>query len=143
MTLSQQDLEWASSLRSPYTQSHTWRTEPEIDNERQAYLTRQLALLPDPQRGVYPFKDISLSRADIEWLLTTHQQQGPVEWTDPQRRTRLGLDLRGADLRQDGLRIGADRSGQHHVALRGDQGARACVVVAFRATDHINAPSPT
>ena len=88
MTLSQQDLEWASSLRSPYTQSHTWRTEPEIDIERQAYLTRQLALRPDPQRGVYPFKDVALSRADIEWLLATHQQQGPVDWSD-QQRTRL------------------------------------------------------
>jgi uncharacterized protein YjbI with pentapeptide repeats len=81
-----------------------WRTEPEIDNERKAYLAEKLAIPPDSQRGRYPFRGIALNRADVEWLLITHEKQrGPVDWGDKQQQTRLGLDLRGADLRQVNL----------------------------------------
>src|SRR2546422_634992 len=108
MPLSQQDLELASTLRSLHAQHGSdlsWRTEPEIDNERKAFLAERLAILHDIEQGVYPFKDVSLSCADIEWLLVTHEDQlGPVDWSDPHQRTRVGLDLRGADLRQISLR---------------------------------------
>src|SRR5438045_324001 len=71
-----------------------WRTEPEIDAERQAYLTQRLAIQPDLEEGIYPFKDIKLGRADVEWLLANHENgRGPVEWSDPQQRERLGIDL--------------------------------------------------
>jgi len=74
------------------------RTEPEIEVARQEHLTRCLAVTPDIQRGIYPFKELKLSRADIEWLLVTYENEG-----DPKARgdeqNRVGLDLRGADLR--------------------------------------------
>ncbi|HLX58011.1 MAG TPA: pentapeptide repeat-containing protein [Ktedonobacteraceae bacterium] len=78
-----------------------WRTEAEIDAERQHYLAQCRAITPDPRQGAYPFKDIALSRADVEWLLATHENgRGPVDWSDESQRERAGLDLRGADLRR-------------------------------------------
>ena len=77
-----------------------WRTEPETDADRQVYLMQRLTIRPDLEEGVYPFKDIKLDRADVEWLLANHEQgRGPVDWHDPQQRNRLGIDLRGANLR--------------------------------------------
>jgi uncharacterized protein YjbI with pentapeptide repeats len=86
----------------PYwqAQDQPWRTEPEINPERQQELTARRTILPDIAKGIYPFKDIKLSRADVEWLLATHEGgRGPVEWRDERQREREGLDLRGADLR--------------------------------------------
>lgn len=77
-----------------------WRAEPEIESERQQYLTERLAITPDVRQGIYPFKDIKLNRADMEWLLATHEDgRGPVDYSDESQRQRVGLDLRGADLR--------------------------------------------
>ena len=82
-----------------------WRTEPEIDGARQEYLRQRLSIQPDLEAGIYPFKDIKLDRADVEWLLANHEDgRGPVNWRDPAQRDRLGLDLRGADLRGAKLR---------------------------------------
>lgn len=82
-----------------------WRTEPELDADRQAYLAQRLTVLPDLEEGIYPFKDIRLTRADVEWLLAQHENGGgPVDWRDPQQRHRLGIDLRGANLRGMDLR---------------------------------------
>ena len=52
-------------------QGWSWRTEPEIDAERQKFLAKRRAIVPDIGKGIYPFKDIEpeLTRADIEWLL--------------------------------------------------------------------------
>jgi hypothetical protein len=50
-----------------------WRIEPEIDTKRQAFLTQRRTITPDVSKGIYPFKDIALSRADVEWLLATHE----------------------------------------------------------------------
>ncbi len=59
------------------------------------------AIVPDIEQGIYPFKDIKLNRADVEWLLATHENgRGPVDWSDEWQRQRIGLDLRGADLRE-------------------------------------------
>jgi uncharacterized protein YjbI with pentapeptide repeats len=81
-------------------QGQTWRSEPEIGIERQHYLAEHRTIVPDVEQGVYPFKDIQLSRADVEWLLATHEDgRGPVDWSDRSQRNRQGLDLRGADLR--------------------------------------------
>lgn len=80
-------------------QGQPWRTECEIYAKRQAYLSKRRAIVPDIEKGVYPFINISLSRADVEWLLATHENgQGPVDWSDEQQRDRKGLDLRGASL---------------------------------------------
>ena len=88
------------------TQGMPWRTEPEIDDGRQNYLAERRAITPNVEQGVYPFKDVRLDRADVEWLLATHENgKGPVQWEDIAHRTRterfLGrkrLDLRGAIL---------------------------------------------
>src|SRR5947209_3044001 len=88
-----------------YNQQYHWRTEPEIHAERQQFLAERLTIIPDVSQGIYPFKDIKLTRADIEWLLANHENGcGPVDWTDEHQRERLGLDLRGADLLQVDLR---------------------------------------
>src|SRR5947209_2760047 len=87
------------------TTQNIWRTQPEIDLDRQKYLAQRLTIQPDIQQGTYPFKDITLTRADIEWLLTNHQSgHGPIDWNNPQQRKSWGLDLRGADLRHVDLR---------------------------------------
>ncbi len=76
-----------------------WRTEPEIDEARQHFLAERRAIVPDIATGIYPFAGVKLSRADVEWLLATHEQgRGPVDWSDESQRGRQGLDLRGADL---------------------------------------------
>jgi uncharacterized protein YjbI with pentapeptide repeats len=84
-------------------QNQPWRTEREIDVQRQSYLAKRRSVPPDIKQGIYPFKDIKikLSRADVEWLLVTHENEhGPVVWSDENQRDRKGLDMRGADLRQ-------------------------------------------
>lgn len=82
------------------TLGHPWRTEPEISKDRQAYLTQRRNIVPDIKHGIYPFKDIQLNRADIEWLLATHEDgRGPIDWNNEIQRGREGLDLRGADLK--------------------------------------------
>jgi uncharacterized protein YjbI with pentapeptide repeats len=87
-------------------QGMPWRTEAEIDAERQRYLDSRRAVQPDIMQGIYAFRDkdgsIKLTRADVEWLLATHESggvRGPVDWNDPTQHTREGIDLRGADLR--------------------------------------------
>ncbi len=98
------------------SQGMQWRTEPEIGVEQQQYLTERRAIQPDIQKGVFPFKDIVLNRADVEWLLATHESggmRGPLNQFDPSQRIRKGLDLRGANLR------GCDL---HALPLAGTQG---------------------
>jgi len=76
-----------------------WQTEPEIDAIRQEELSRYRATIPNIEKGIYPFKGVKLSRADVEWLLATHENgRGPVNWSDESQRNRKGIDLRGADL---------------------------------------------
>lgn len=88
-----------------YNQQYSWRTESEIHAERQQFLTERLATIPDIKQGIYPFKDIRLTRADIEWLLANLENgRGPIDLTDEQQRQRPGLDLRGANLSNVDLR---------------------------------------
>jgi uncharacterized protein YjbI with pentapeptide repeats len=82
-----------------------WRTEPEIDWQRQQYLAKRLTIQADIEHGAYPFKDVKLDRADVEWLLAAHDNtRGPVDWDDPTQRRRMGLDVRGANLAGVSLR---------------------------------------
>ena len=83
-----------------------WQRGPAPSLERQRFLTQRRQITPDPANGLYPFAEMSLTRADIEWLLQTHQSAstsgiyaGPVVWDAPEQRDRPGLDMRGADLR--------------------------------------------
>jgi uncharacterized protein YjbI with pentapeptide repeats len=87
---------WSAYWRA---QNQPWRTEPEIDTQRQEELTQRRAIVPDVKEGSYPFKSMKLSRADVEWLLATHENgRGPVDWSVGGLRDCQGLDLRGADL---------------------------------------------
>jgi len=111
--MSEQDGKQIATLQRPTTsdtktwreywaaQGQPWRTEPEIDKERQTYLAERRTIVPNIEQGIYPFKDIKLSRADVEWLLATHENgHGPVEWSGSFQYKSEGLDLRGADLRR-------------------------------------------
>lgn len=79
-------------------QGQPWRTEPEIDQKRQAELKQRRAIVPDIEKGVYPFKGIKLDRADVEWLTTTHSGRLQIDWSRAGKQEQEGLDLRGADL---------------------------------------------
>src|SRR5207302_1928567 len=89
------------ALNSATGQAHLapWRTEPEIGQERQEQLSRYLATTPDITRGIYPFKGVKLSRADVEWLLAAHENERGLTAPSNEQQNRQGLDLRGADLR--------------------------------------------
>lgn len=79
-------------------QGQPWRTEPEIDEKRQKCLAERRNIAPNVEQGIYPFKDIKLSRADVEWLTMTQDDgRGPV--TERIAARVRGVDLRGADLR--------------------------------------------
>ena len=78
----------------------SWRVEPEINEERKTYLENRRLVKANIRQSIFPF-NIKLSRADIEWLLVTHEDgRGPVDWKEVNQRERKGLDLRGADLRE-------------------------------------------
>src|SRR5216683_1433082 len=82
-------------------QGMPWRRAPEIDEKRQRFLAERRNVEPDMEKGIYPFKGIRLSRADVEWLLATHESDGvsgPVNWDAEEKQEREGLDLRGAYL---------------------------------------------
>src|SRR5438876_5892119 len=81
-------------------QAQPWRTEPEIDIERQQYLDEHLTI-KEREWERYPLKDIVLDRADVEWLLANYNDErrfAGESYQLPQKRK--GLDLRGADLRK-------------------------------------------
>ena len=81
-------------------QGQPWRREPEIPRMRQEGLTQRRCIRVDLEQGIYPFKDMHLSRADVEWLLATHDnERGPIDWSSASQRERLGVDLRGANLK--------------------------------------------
>jgi uncharacterized protein YjbI with pentapeptide repeats len=93
--------EWSAHWQA---QNQPWRTESEISQERQEELAKRRDIKPDLEKGIYPFGGMKLERADVEWLLATHDRgQGPVDWNDEKDREREGLDLRGADLRDVNL----------------------------------------
>jgi uncharacterized protein YjbI with pentapeptide repeats len=102
-----------ASLKTPaewsaywHSQGQMWRTEPEIDTRRQQELSKHRAIVPDIEKGIYSFKGMILTRADVEWLLATHENgRGPVNWIDEHEHERKGLDLRGANLRQVDLSL--------------------------------------
>ena len=111
--MSEQDDGQISTLQRPATndrdawraywiaQGSSWRIEPEIGAERQKYLAERLTIVPNIEKGIYPFKDIKLSRADVEWLLATHENgRGPIDWSDESQRKREGIDLRGTLLQE-------------------------------------------
>jgi uncharacterized protein YjbI with pentapeptide repeats len=87
-------------------QDQPWRRKPEIDADRQKYLDDCRKITPNIKQGIYPFKGIKLNRADVEWLLATHESAGlygPVDVGDKRQHAREGLDVRGAYLQEEDL----------------------------------------
>lgn len=80
-------------------QGYSWRTEPEIDSQRQAQLKQYLTSTHESGS----FAESTLSRADVEWLLATHEEFDVARSSNLQREGCL-LNLRGADLRRARLR---------------------------------------
>src|ERR1700694_1196977 len=90
---------------------HSWSTEPEVDENRRKELAKYSSIVPNIKQGIYPFKNIKLTRADIEWLLNRDKQMDPI---DERLHEGKGLDLRGADLRNidlSGLSLAYMRGG--------------------------------
>src|SRR5579884_2041317 len=83
-------------------QGQPWRTEPIIDEERQQRLLSYSQGNVDIERGMYPFKGVRLSRADVEWLLALEEQRGAeahnATSNSGKQQQAFGLDVRGADL---------------------------------------------
>lgn len=77
----------------------SWQISAPIAPDRAQELQVRLNIPADPMKSVFPFNDVTLTRADVEWLLIHHERgRGPVDWSDPTQRGRQGLDLRGARL---------------------------------------------
>src|SRR5450631_772431 len=72
-------------------QGQPWRREPEIDQERQQFLRQRLAIKYNDEQFIHPFKRISLTRADLEWLIQRHKEKSGGE-----EKQRQGLDLQEA-----------------------------------------------
>ena len=65
--------------------------------ERQKYLAERLEIKPDVRRSFHLFKNIDpkSSRADVEWLLATHEGgRGPVDWSDENQHEREGIGFK-------------------------------------------------
>ncbi len=88
-------------------QGQPWRAAPAIDEERQQRLLSYYQGGVDIERGMYPFKGVRLSRADVEWLLAMEEQRGaelsPRDGKGGNQHKSFGLDLRGVDLSQVNL----------------------------------------
>src|SRR2546422_8910731 len=105
----------------------TWRTEPEIDEERQRFLRSCLRTIPHDEPDIYPFLYVKLTRADVEWMLANPLYNPDKVLDSMQRMVKdklelslkaitdfrreinyildIGqhIDLRGADMRQVNL----------------------------------------
>src|SRR6266851_4988230 len=76
------------------TQNQSWRTEPEINTERQERLKSYLRFSPDIKGYAYPFEGKKLDRADMEWLVAIYEDEHrPVD-----RLNICGANLRYTDL---------------------------------------------
>jgi hypothetical protein len=92
-----------------------WRTEPEVDGDRQRYLAQRRAGPVDFERLLATRKSVGMS--------------GPVDGRNPHQRGRLGVDLRGADLSQVDL---------HRMPLAGLRGSLSFEEAGEGATDIVD-----
>ena len=80
-----------------------WRREPEINGERQKFLAKCLTSYPSTSLNGLPFKDITLTRADVEWLLAALQVTAQYQHEQHSQHPAM-LDVRGANLSKLDLR---------------------------------------
>src|SRR5258708_29345548 len=75
---------------------------------------------------------MKLSRADVEWLLATHENgRGPVDWSDGSQRGREELDVHGADGRSRPRFCTSEGSGPH-LGTSGGSKPQQCRFSTFR-----------
>jgi uncharacterized protein YjbI with pentapeptide repeats len=119
-------------------QGQPWRTEPIIDEERQQRLLSYSQRVVDMERGMYPFKGVQLSRADVEWLLALERQRSAEAHTDGSKSVQqkaFGLDVRGADL--SGVNLSHLPLMGLHAGLSLEEGRHATVEQGKQATAHL------
>jgi uncharacterized protein YjbI with pentapeptide repeats len=112
-----------------------WRSEPQLDEERQRQLLDYAQRGVDIEHAIYPFKDVKLSRADVEWLIAMHEQSEYAQQTGENGKQALpiGLDVRGADLSAvdlsalplAGLRAGLSLDESRHATIEQSKAAAA------------------
>ena len=86
-------------MSTQQTTVYSWQIAEAISPAREQELLTCLKITPNIAMSVYAFSGQKLTRADVEWLLSHHDGgRGPIDWSDPEQRSRQGLDLRGADL---------------------------------------------
>src|SRR5262245_31921003 len=88
---------WAQQIRYWRSPDQRWRTRARIDPVRERVLAHCLTITPDVKKGIYPFKEVRLSRPDVEWLVTSSGVMNLLSEDTTQRNSYL--DLRAADLR--------------------------------------------
>jgi uncharacterized protein YjbI with pentapeptide repeats len=76
-----------------------WRRRPEINEKRKIDLHRLHSMKPDEEQGIYPFKGVELSRADVEWLIEASKGKA----LDLQGVYLNGIDLDGMPLEKINL----------------------------------------
>src|SRR5258708_28085662 len=83
-------------------QGQPWRTEPAIDEARQQQLLSYYQGVVDIERGMYHFKGVRLSRADVEWVLamaeTTSAERSLRGRNGGQQHKSVGLPLTSVSL---------------------------------------------
>ena len=121
-------------------QGQPWRTLPEIDAKRREELAQCRQIVPTIEMGIYPFKGMKLSRADVEWLLAMHiNGQRLADENDWRQPGPDGLDVRGADLRHvdlSALPLTRLRAGlKYHEWINANAQQRAMAVVRMEGAD--------
>lgn len=78
------DAEMLERLRASDAKWQTGTREEVIDQSRQAFLLDRLTQPCDPMLDMYPFKDETLSRADIEWMIIafSHEKDEQLKGLD-------------------------------------------------------------
>ncbi len=86
-----------------------WRIEAEIEPARQQLLRKHLQIVADVTKMRFPFSEVALCRADIEWILANYFPEYTFAHQDSVSLSSLPtqpliLDLRGAHLEGINLR---------------------------------------
>lgn len=125
---------WQASWKQ---QGQPWRSQPPIDEERQRLLASRLHEDVDIEQGKYPFKDMRLTRADVEWLLAANEERSDRESTGDGRRQQPvpGLDLRGADL--SGVDLSSLPLTRLHAGLSLEEGRHATIEQSVQAAANL------
>ena len=78
-----------------------WDGEELPSKSRRTWLAHRRKISPDIEKGIYPFGGQILDRADVVWLLKTHNNgSGPVEWNPDREFSASEYSLVSANFGQ-------------------------------------------